>query len=353
LGIRLALAENLDSLRALNEEINMTERLDNSVCPRWLHGLAVLTVLCTLPLLFLGAGVTSHGVGVAMSDQQGFRPPWIIINTFLEDTGFALRLEHGHRLFGFLVGLCAIALTVGCWFGDRRPWMGWLALAALTMICVQGLLGIFRVDYNAEYGRTFALIHGVFAQLVVAMLVTIAVLTSRGWTAEIAQAASPTLRRWSSFTALAVFGQLVLGGLVRHREDVLGPRGHLLGAFLVTTAVAGLLLAIRSSEARERFRSQRVLLMGLLALQLVLGMESWLARFHVDGADLPQLAPLPMHAEWIRTMHYLIGTLIFATSVSLVLFASRSSSPRVDYAANVRTAIAAKPMPARELEGVR
>ena len=121
--------------------------------PRWLHALAVLTALLTLVLLFLGAGVTSHGVG--MVDPRGFRPPWEIINGLFENNGLGWRLEYGHRTFGFLVGIYGIALAIGCWFFDRRPWMGWVGVLALAMICTQGALGIFRVDYNASLGGSF------------------------------------------------------------------------------------------------------------------------------------------------------------------------------------------------------
>jgi hypothetical protein len=38
---------------------------------------------------------------------------------------------------------------------------------------------------------------------------------------------------------------------------------------------------------------------------------------------LPQLSPAPTHAEWIRTAHYLAGTLIFATTVTVALLANR------------------------------
>jgi cytochrome c oxidase assembly protein subunit 15 len=292
------------------------------VPPRWLHALAVLTVLFTLPLLFLGAGVTSHGVG--MVDPQGFRPPWVIVNGLFENSGLDWRLEYGHRTFGFLVGLCGIFLAVGCWFFDARPWMGWIGFLAIAMICVQGALGIFRVDYNALHGRTFALIHGIFAQLVFAVLVSVALLTSRRWATDRAESASPGVQRWSIITALIVFGQLLLGGLVRHQPDsLLGPRGHLLGAFVVVGAVVWLLMLIRSDESHERFRTQRIALMALLTLQLLLGIESWLAKFYVPQAGLPQLAPMPMHAEWIRTAHYLAGTLIFSTTVVIALIAYR------------------------------
>ncbi len=293
----------------------------NPASPRWLHGLAVLTVLLTLPLLFLGAGVTSHDVG--MVDPRGFRPPWDIVNGLLENNGLAWRLEYGHRTFGFLVGICAIGLALGCFFCDRRGWMGWIGFLALGMICAQGALGIFRVDYNALYGRTFALVHGVFAQIVFATLLAVALFTSRRWQTDREEPATPALQRWSIVTVLVVFVQLLLGGLVRHQQDsLLGPRGHLLGAFLVAGAVLWLLKLMY--EDPSRLRLSRILLKAFLVLQLWLGVESWLAKFFVEtAANQQQLLPLPTHAEWIRTSHYLVGTLLFATSVSVALIAHR------------------------------
>jgi heme a synthase len=318
----------------------MTLEQPTPVSPRWLHALAVLTVLLTLPLLFLGAGVTSHGVG--MVDPQGFRPPWDIINGLLQNSGLDWRLEYGHRTFGFLVGLCGIGLSVGCWF-DARSWLRWLGALALALICIQGLLGIFRVDYNALHGRTFALVHGVFAQIVFAVLVSVAVFTSRRWAMDPAEPSSPSLRRWSIITTLVVFMQLVLGAVVRHQQSVIGPRGHLVGAFVVFGAVVWLLVLIWESEASSRFRSKPVGLMILLAAQLLLGVESWLAKFDVPQADLPQLAPMPMHAEWIRTGHYLVGTLMFASTVTVALIAHRQPMTAAEMAL----------APAHELEGAR
>lgn len=297
----------------------MNRESTNPASPRWLHALAVLTVLFALPLVFLGAGVTTHGVG--MVEPQGFRPPWEILDGLIQNTGLEWRLEYGHRTFGFLVGLSAIALALGCWFFDRRAWVGWLAIGALTLICMQGVLGIYRVNWDNTHGRTLKLIHGVFAQIVFATLVSVALVTSRRWNSH-AETMSPALQRWSIITMLIVFLQLLLGGIVRHQESLLGPRGHLLGAFLVVGAVLWLLKLMRDCDA-SAFRVQRILLMGLLALQLWLGVESWLARFYVPTADLPQLAPAPMHAEWLRTLHYLVGTLIFSTTVAVVLVAHR------------------------------
>src|SRR5439155_12430770 len=200
------------------------------------------------------------------------------------NSGLDWRLEYGHRTFGFLVGMCGISLSVGCYFFDRRLWMGWLGFLALAMICGQGVLGISRVDFNPLHGKTLALIHGVFAQLVFAMLVSLAWFTSRSGQSADRNACSTNLQVWSIVTTLIVFAQLVLGGLVRHKEDLLGPRSHLLGAFVVVAAVVWMLKLIRDSESRERFRVQHILLLSLLALQMVLGVESWLAKFFVEDA---------------------------------------------------------------------
>jgi cytochrome c oxidase assembly protein subunit 15 len=298
----------------------MNQGHDIPDCPRWLHGLAVLTVLFTLPLIFLGASVTSFDVG--MVDARGFRMPWEIIVGLFENVGLAFVLEYGHRTFGFIVGLCGIGLAIGCWFCDRRPGMRWIGFVALAMIIAQGLLGIFRVDYNALHGRTFAMVHGVFAQLVLAVLVSVALLTAKrsDWDNIIPGKA---VQRWSMVALLVVFVQLILGGLVRHKEDWLGPRGHLFGAFVVTGIIVYLLVLMHRDPSRTRFRTQRIMLKTLLVVQLLLGIESWLAKFYVAGSNLPQLAPIPVHAEWIRTAHYLVGALLFSTTVGIALLAYR------------------------------
>ncbi len=191
----------------------------------WAHGWAVLTAACTLPLLTLGAEVTTHGVG--MVDRRGFREPWHLLALWLQGEpltpGYVI--EHSHRTFGFLVGICVIVLTVSLWLCEPRRWVRWTGVAALAGVCIQGVLGILRIDLNALMGGTLPLVHGLFAQLVFALLVGLAVVTSGGW--QTAQPAADTervanLRRWSVTAAGLVYGQIILGALVRHKDFALG-----------------------------------------------------------------------------------------------------------------------------------
>src|SRR5581483_4950458 len=156
--------------------------------------------------------------GAGMADPQGFRPPWELLQILARDWfRMDLRIEYSHRLAGMVVGTCVIVLLAGLWWGEPRRGVRWLGVLALALICTQGLLGIFRVDLNLYLGKTLALVHGLFAQVVIATLVCVAVVTSRGWLGDRGEPTSPALRRWTLLTVLVVFAQLLFGGMTRHK----------------------------------------------------------------------------------------------------------------------------------------
>jgi cytochrome c oxidase assembly protein subunit 15 len=302
--------------------------------PRWLHRWALLTVCATVPLLFLGAEVTTKKVG--MVDDVGFREPWhlfVILDQALYQVG--LLIEHSHRLAGFIVGTCAIVMVIGLWCCEPRRWLRWFGVAALVGISIQGVLGILRVNLNELMGRQLALVHGCFAQLVFALLVGLALCTSRGWsTAPLisAPAADWTrLRRWSILTTGLIYLQLVLGGFVRHTTSLLGQRGHLLVAFAVAAAVAWLLkLVLETQAANKPLTSAVKLLAALVVLQVLLGIEAWMMKF-AAGFAMADLQPIPPQQELIRTAHFIVGSAVFAAAVVVTLRAHRqlALAPRI------------------------
>ena len=296
----------------------------NSLPSRWLAWWAWLTVASLCPLLLLGALVTTMGVG--MADPRPVVLPTQAIWEFLGGThALDWKLEHSHRLAGWFAGLCGIGLALGFWIGDKRQGFRWLGLLGLTLISFQGLLGFYRVQLHAILGPDLAWIHGCFAQIVFAVLVCVASAASMPYhpgaqatglpSAPVACAPGWSMRTGSLACIALVFGQLILGGVIRHApHNLIMARAHMLTAFVV---LAGLLwLAMLAFGNKDAFGRTAWILIGLLSLQIVLGVEAsigWLARCHSislgEGAwDLS-----------IRTAHYFVGSMVFACTAAMAI----------------------------------
>jgi cytochrome c oxidase assembly protein subunit 15 len=298
---------------------------DNRLAPRWLHGLAVFTACAALPLVLLGAEVTTRGAG--MVDPQGFRAPWRLLTVLLHERGLGLVMEYSHRLAGMVVGCCCIVLAVGLWRTGRRPLERCLGLAALAAVVAQGLLGIFRVD---QISRELAFVHGLFAQVVFAVLVSVAVMTSRVWATGPGGGQRAGLRRLALLLIAVVYVQVAFGGFIRHfgptdferRYLLLGQRLHVLTAFAVVVVAVWAFLAVRERFGTDRaLRRVTGLLGALVAVQVLLGVETWIVRF--AGGE-PGGAPAPTFgADLIRSLHVLVGILLFTTSVVFTLLVYR------------------------------
>jgi cytochrome c oxidase assembly protein subunit 15 len=290
--------------------------------PRWLRVWAVLTACAALPLVTLGAEVTTKRVGLA--DPAGFRLPWRLFDSAGGPIPLGLLIEHGHRLAGFVVGVACIVLAVALTV-QARGWLhrslGWLALAAVGL---QGMLGIFRVDLHALFGPYLALIHACCAQLVFATLVAVAVLCSRAWSQG--PAAPAALRSASRWLCLLVFTQIVFGAVLRHLLDPVAQRLHVLLAFAVVVAALLLVRRLMAEDVGSGTRRIGTVLAALLVLQPILGVEAWVRRF--GSGELPELLPSSPAADLVRSGHHVLGTLIFATTVALTVLLHRRGAVR-------------------------
>ncbi len=102
---------------------------------------------------------------------------------------------------------------------------------------------------------------------------------------------------------------------------------HLLTAFAVVAAIAWFVKTVWDSPAAwERLRVPAILLAILVVIQLMLGIEAWLARF--GAGELPDLQQTTMGQAAIRTAHVLLGSWLLAISVSCILLARGSTVPR-------------------------
>ncbi len=279
----------------------------------WLHRLARLTAGSTFLLIVIGGIVTSTDSGLAVPDW----PTTFGYNMFLyplsEMVGGIL-YEHSHRLMGSLVGILTVGLLVFILVGDSRKWLKWLGLIALIAVIVQGILGGLRVT---QINRNFAIVHACLAQAFFALLCGIAWFTSRGWRQDKPETpigAAQKLKRLSLITTCLIYVQLIFGAVLRHTGSRLDM--HLLFAFLVTLHI--FLLARRmftiDRGAAGIGQSMPLLLLGLLAVQLLLGTGAFFARLTVFGETFATGLTVT-----ITTAHVAVGALMLVSSFVLTL----------------------------------
>jgi heme a synthase len=342
----------------------------------WLRWCAYLTVGLTLVQLLLGSVVTTFDVG--MADPQWPTAPWYLLHTTWGGKSLGFLIEHTHRLSGHCLGLAVIVLAVGLWLGEPRlrlriagllamlgmvvtlalvfavkepwawflclgtcvasvaafglaarqtgewpAWLRWLGMTALAGVILQGLLGGFRVFWHAEMGLGLKIVHGFTAQVFFAFMAGLAFLIHREGrgVAEVFRPA-PWLRRWSLVTLGVVLLQVGLGVLLRHTLSPVWQRGHLLAAFAVVAAVAGLVKLVYEDAARDRAATRGVLLLAaLVGGQLLLGVEAWMVKF--SSGELPELVQVTVPAALVRSGHVLVGSWILAAATMTALRLAR------------------------------
>jgi cytochrome c oxidase assembly protein subunit 15 len=301
----------------------------------WPHRLAVVTVLATFCLLWVGGLVTTLKAGMAVEDWPntfGYPLFFYPILDWLRGPRDVF-IEHGHRLLGQLVGLLSIALAIVTWRSEPRRWVRWMAVATVPAVVVQGVLGGVRVLQNDVL---FARIHGCFGPLVFALFVAIAVVTGRRWrTAADSSGPYPErLRRLALFTTALAYMQLVAGAHVRHLPPNMTPSAFRLVVFVhlflaILLLVHIILLAIGAWKARglvSGVAAPSLALTFLIVAQLFLGVATWSLKYGWPtwlgppprGAEFTVYDSAPAQAL-ITTLHVAVGWLILVTALTLLL----------------------------------
>ena len=306
----------------------MPNAADSSI-PRWLHCWALLTVAATVVLLPLGALVTTIRAG--MADPVWPTTPWYLAVTPWQGLSVGFLIEHSHRFAGYFVGCCAIVLAVGSWWCGPR-WLAWLGIVSLLAVIAQGLLGGFRVrlerparsgDGRGPRRLRRAGVQPAGQRRRVDRPTVERTARGRGTTAASGAADAAGGR--------GRVGQLALGAVLRHTDQSVGPRLHLLGAFAVLAAATWLARAVWDSPtARKRLGRSVSVLVLFVAVQLMLGVEAWLSKYAqgfipVQYLERPPVLPWPQVV--VRTAHFLLGSCILAAAAATTLLARLSASP--------------------------
>ena len=289
----------------------------------WIHRFAVATAAATYLLILIGGLV--HGTGSSLAC-----PDWpTCYGTFMPKMEGGVLVEHSHRLAAgtvtVLTVLLAIMLTV-----TRNPALrrlrpfGWLGVA---LVFAQALLGGITVLLRLPTPISTA--HTATSLLFFMTVLYIAV-RSRPAAAELA--APAVVSRLALMAAVAVYVQMVLGGLVRHSGAALActdvplcrgslwPHAHptvLIQALHRLNAVAVACLVLASSIVTFRRSARPVLRLLAVVAPVLVGIQIWLGIRSVQS--FLELTTVESHLA--------VATALLATLVLTVLAARPQGLP--------------------------
>jgi heme a synthase len=276
------------------------------------HKFALFVVAWATVLLTAGALVTSEDAALAVPDWPlsygTLNPPMV----------GGIAFEHSHRLIATGLGILIIGLAYLLWRYDERSSMKYLGLAALGGVIFQGLLGGLTVLKLLHYW--LPVMHACTAEIVFAILVSIAVCTSRWYTQSLAQyvdRGSPSVHSIIVLNAFVILLQVLVGAGFRHQYLSLKP--HVFGAPIVLAMVI-----YTAHVLSHRFpgvpaiAKVRKLLHSLVGLQILLGLLALWAR--ITSAGDPQPFPPVVISTVIHTV---VGAFLFAASIATVIVCYR------------------------------
>jgi cytochrome c oxidase assembly protein subunit 15 len=182
-----------------------------------------LMVIAILLLIFFGGQVKSHDAGLSVPDwplTYGQNP----ITYPISEWRGGIFHEHFHRLYAGVVAIMTVFLAIGLQLKSPYRWLkslGWLAVFAVLL---QALLGGLTVWYQLPVLVSSS--HATLAQTYLVLIIIIAYGLSREREQRKQSMDVPGRReRWNVIATLALvviavlYGQLLLGALMRHTES--------------------------------------------------------------------------------------------------------------------------------------
>ncbi len=300
----------------------------------WTGHLATTAVFATGLVVLAGGLVTGFDAGFSVPDWPNTYGSNMFLFPLSKMTG-GIYYEHTHRLAGTLVGLIAITLVVHTLTGPAARSVKLLSVAALIMVCLQGVAGgvwvtdVQVAEQEAERMAApveatphlpYILFHGTFGQVVLGVFVIFAAMRSRAWreAAPVRSDTASTDRFLAAAFIIAMLIQLMLGVVLRKTGNML--LMHITFAALVATLGIGVGVrawAVRGAQHPALRRVGKALLI-VLGLQLLLGLG---ALYHrglnptstvVVGSDDVSTSTEAL----ITTLHQTTGAILLALAAA-------------------------------------
>ena len=311
----------------------------------WVRRLSKLLVILTLILIFAGALVKSHEVGLSVPDwptSYGYQ----MFSFPLTDMIGGIFYEHGHRMIATIVGLMTLILAFTIYYTDHRLWLKKTAFFALGLVIIQGLFGGLTVLLFLP--TPVSVIHALLAQTF--LMVTI--LISYGLSKE---RANRMLNESTDYKVLIfptylgtslVYIQLIIGALMRHTQSGLAiPDFPLSGGYIIPTFNQEMLNTIQSMQFESGLpfvTLNQIIIhylhrMGAIAVTISIGWLTWkIIQSKISNERIYRLAgflitlliiqvTLGAFTIWsvkepfITSIHVVNGAVILGVSTLLIL----------------------------------
>lgn len=179
----------------------------------WLRRLSKLTVFSTLFLIFAGALVKSHEVGLSVPDWPTTYGKQMFAYPISEMVG-GIFYEHGHRMVATIVGFFTMVQAIWLGFSQESQWLKKIGFFALGMVILQGLFGGITVLFFLP--PPVSIIHGILAQTFFMITIVLAYGLSIERSKRTEISGSSGVKRGAVIMCGLVYVQLILGALMRH-----------------------------------------------------------------------------------------------------------------------------------------
>jgi cytochrome c oxidase assembly protein subunit 15 len=172
-----------------------------------------LVAWMTLLLIFVGGMVTSTDSGLSVPDWP------LSFGTLFPPMAGGVFFEHGHRVVAALDGLLILALTIIVEMYEKRRWVRTLAIVALGLVVVQGIMGGMTVLFKLPVWLSAA--HAVMAQTLLVVCIALAYSQSmeRSRRVDAPEKSSPGFVKVIMVLMALVYVQLIIAAVMRHTDS--------------------------------------------------------------------------------------------------------------------------------------
>lgn len=239
---------------------------------------------------------------------------WLVAAAFvyLEVTGAIVAGQEGtpvgpHRIVASAVAVLVIGLAIWLTVAEKRPWLrrlGWIVLAGAL---AEAGLG----EMSGTVSPMASMLHAFLAPLLLALVVAIAVGTSKSWQHPpvcLPDKGWPSLRGVARYTLILVVIQVALGALFRY--DMIGVMTHIIGALVVAVYILTLVVLVTMMPEHPTLRPAAITLGVVIFVQIFLG----LTVISMGSAKTNKTAALVFAVS-----HVVLGAITLATTLVVAL----------------------------------